>query len=661
MVARGVLLFALALAVPAPAGAEPPVAFDQKDGRLQIQIDGKPFATYVWKDDKVRRPYFTHLHAPNGVRVTRTHPPVAGTDLTDHADMHPGLWLAFGDLGGVDFWRNKGTVEHVAFVEKPTATKDGGTFAVRNRYKAGDKTVCEEVCRISITVKKDVYLIDWASEFTGTADFHFGDQEEMGLGVRVATPLTVKNGGRIVNSGGMENEKGVWGQPADWCDYRGTVGGKKAGVAILAHPDNFRRPWFHARDYGLLVANPFGRRAFTKGEASKVTVKAGEPFRLRFGVLVHAGAADVKAAYDEWRDSPAGHALLDLPGSGTDPEKIDYGKLPVVPVKHAVVSAGEGEWKFRLHSYLVRHGGKFWCMWSHGPEVEDLPTQHVRYATSEDGLKWSEPKVLIPPPKEPYAYIARGFWVRDGELLALAAHYKGKGAFGIDKELKLEAFAYDPKAGAWKFKGVVFEDAINNFPPEELPGGGWMMTRRDSRFNVYALIGGTDGIDRWESVRVVDRLKAVRETKFSPDEPIWWAQPDRSLVALFRDNGGSNRLWRSTSADRGKTWTPPARTNFPNATSKLFSLRTSGGTRVLISNANPKVGRRELHVSASSDGESFTRSARLDVPSPKPATLQYPHAVEHYGHLYVSFSRNKTAIEVVRVRLADVELPGPRK
>ena len=35
-------------------------------------------------------------------------------------------------------------------------------------------------------------------------------------------------------------------------------------------PGNFGRSWFQARDYGLLVANPFGRRYFTGGEPSRV-------------------------------------------------------------------------------------------------------------------------------------------------------------------------------------------------------------------------------------------------------------------------------------------------------------------------------------------------------------------------------------------------------
>lgn len=297
---RRVLLLALVVLFPAAVRAQSPVTFDQKADRLHIQIDGKQFATYVWEDGKVRRPYFAHVHAPNGVQVTRNRPPVAGKDATDHDTMHPGLWLAFGDVAGADFWRNKGTVAHAEFVEKPKATKTGGTFAVRNRYTVGEKTVCEEVCRITITVRKAGHLLDWTSEFTGPEEFSFGDQEEMGLGVRVATPITVKNGGRILNSAGAKNEKEAWGKQADWCDYGGTIDGKEVGVALMPDPANFRRSWFHARDYGLLVANPFGQNAFARGEKSKVVVKKGETFRLRFGVLVHAGKVDVGAAYAEW-------------------------------------------------------------------------------------------------------------------------------------------------------------------------------------------------------------------------------------------------------------------------------------------------------------------------------------------------------------------------
>ena len=124
----------------------------------------------------------------------------------------------------------------------------------------------------------------------------------MGLGVRVATDLTVTHGGVITSSDGRKNEKQVWGRQADWCDYSG----KGVGVMVMPDPQNFRRSWFHARDYGLLVANPFGRQAFTKGEPSRVVVKKGETLTLRFGVLVHDGDLDRQAAYQDFLQTRRG-------------------------------------------------------------------------------------------------------------------------------------------------------------------------------------------------------------------------------------------------------------------------------------------------------------------------------------------------------------------
>lgn len=372
--------------------------------------------------------------------------------------------------------------------------------------------------------------------------------------------------------------------------------------------------------------------------------------------------------------------LLDLPGSGTDPEKIDYAALPRLKGTHCVISpagpapengqqqkADYSSLKFQLHNYLVHHAGRFWCIWSEGPPVEDEPTQEVRYATSQDGLTWSASRSVTGRPEDPYAFIARGLWVRDGQLLALAAHFKGKGAFGVNKELELRAYAWDEASGQWQFKQKLYDNAINNFPPQQLSSGDWIVTRRDARFNVFMLIGGREALDRWESFPVIGLLEVPG---FRPDEPILWILPDKTLVALFRDNGGSRRLFQSLSADEGRTWSRPAPTNFPNAPSKLFSIETSQGYRVLVSNANPQAGRHEMYVSVSRDGRRFVRMALLDIPSPPVvesaapaatkfragiATLQYPHALEQDGQLWIAFSRNKKQIELFRVPLSDVD------
>ena len=276
--------------------ADETIRFAEYLDSLTITIGDQPFAKYRWNDEQVRRPYFENVHAPGGFQVTRNHPPREG-DAADHATMHPGLWMAFGDLSGYDFWRNKAEVKHVGFSERPKADGNRGGFAVLNRYRTGDAVVCNETCRIRLIARPASTLILWDSQFTGVDDFYFGDQEEMGLGIRVATPLAVKSGGQIVNSDGLIDEKQIWGKPADWCDYHGTIGGQQVGILLAADPKNFRRSWFHARDYGVLVANPFGQNAFTKGPLSKITVKQGESLRIRFAILIHAGATDLKAAY----------------------------------------------------------------------------------------------------------------------------------------------------------------------------------------------------------------------------------------------------------------------------------------------------------------------------------------------------------------------------
>ena len=287
------LVLLAALAAPLTVRTEP--------GRVTVQSGMQPLATYRYDDPAILRPYLCDVFTTDGHRVTRNLPPIEGRDAVDHPTMHPGLWLAFGDLGGTDFWRNKGRVVHENFMTEPRAEGDGVSWAVANRYEAGDRTICREVSRLSFAPRPGGYLVVWAAEFSpADGEVSFGDQEEMGFGLRVATSLAVKTGGQILASHGGENERGTWGRTADWCDYRGTVQGDKGksadgadriiGATLMPDPQNFRPSWFHARDYGLLVANPFGRRAFKQGEASRVPVPLATPLRLRFGVYIHSTA-----------------------------------------------------------------------------------------------------------------------------------------------------------------------------------------------------------------------------------------------------------------------------------------------------------------------------------------------------------------------------------
>jgi hypothetical protein len=211
----------------------------------------------------------------------------------------------------------------------------------------------------------------------------------------------------------------------------------------------------------------------------------------------------------------------------------------------------------------------------------------------------------------------------------------------------LHAFRPSADLARWEPAGVIAPDTINNFPPERLASGSWMMSRRPHNYRqagVFFLIGGVQAIDHWQSVPVPGT-----NSELAAEEPLWWSLPDGNLVALFRDNRRSGFLYRTFSVDQGRTWTRPVRTNFPDATSKLHGLRLRDGRYVLVSNANPK-RRDPLTIALSDDGLVFTRLGYLVGGR----HVDYPHVLEHEGRLLVAFSGGKQSVEVLRIGVDDL-------
>jgi hypothetical protein len=267
---------------------------DQLLDRLIITHDSKPVAHFVFADTNILRPYFAHVHTPDGIQVTRNHPPIAGIDPVDHPTMHPGIWLAFGNLSGQDFWRNKATIRHDKFTAAPKTSKGQLTFTTAATLITTNGMALGKLdSAFTLISVHDGYVLAWKAAFTPENDtFTFGDQEEMGFGIRIATPLSEKSGGTVKNSDGLTGAKNTWGKTAAWCDYSGILSNRLVGITVLPDPKNFRPSWFHSRDYGLIVANPFGQKAFTKGEPSSIPVKKGDTFTLRFAAFIHSSATN---------------------------------------------------------------------------------------------------------------------------------------------------------------------------------------------------------------------------------------------------------------------------------------------------------------------------------------------------------------------------------
>lgn len=290
------LFVILAVSVTARAD-DKAIELQSTDSTVVMRVNAVETLRYVYRDPEVSRPYFAPVRTTSGLQVSRNHPPQEGQDKTDHLGLHTGIWLSFGDISGNDYWRLKARTEHVRFIAPPTVKNRIGSWSILNRYlsKDGQSTVCEETARYSVELVPHGYLLRMTSKFqTEKNEAVFGDQEEMGLGIRVNTLISVEKdlGGRLLDSEGRRNGAGIWGKTSDWCDYSGPLDGKWAGTSLFSSPTNFRPSWNHARDYGFLAVNPFGRAAFTKGEPSRIVVRPGEPLTLDFGVYVHESAKE---------------------------------------------------------------------------------------------------------------------------------------------------------------------------------------------------------------------------------------------------------------------------------------------------------------------------------------------------------------------------------
>jgi hypothetical protein len=174
------------------------------------------------------------------------------------------------------------------------------------------KKVAEDTRQFTVFAVRDAIVLDFDTVMRATeGPLVFGDTKEGSFGIRIPDSMRVTGGGGHMLSATGLTDKAVWGKRAEWIDYYGPVDGETMGIAILDNPANLRHPtYWHARDYGLFAANPFGIRDFVPGQkvdAGNYTLAAGgtQPFRYR--VIFHRGdtsAAGIAGAWTAYANGP---------------------------------------------------------------------------------------------------------------------------------------------------------------------------------------------------------------------------------------------------------------------------------------------------------------------------------------------------------------------
>ncbi len=283
------------------------LALTQTQAGYDVLVDGKPFASYV--TDFRGTPIIWPIFGPTGKKMTRDFPMIEHRDKSEAKDHphHRSLWFSHGVVNAADFWLlNKEKIVHRQFT---TAQCDGekAILVTENDWMDKDNTpICTDrraFCFSELPGKNGpMRCIDFDITVTAVQEnVVFGDSKEGTFGMRVpgSMDVTAKKrhpqwGGHIVNSKGDRDQQ-AWGTRSEWVDYFGPVEDEALGIAILNHPSSFRYPtYWHARDYGLFGANPFGVQEFenTKEKSGDHRMKRGEAFTIRYRILFHRGDAE---------------------------------------------------------------------------------------------------------------------------------------------------------------------------------------------------------------------------------------------------------------------------------------------------------------------------------------------------------------------------------
>jgi hypothetical protein len=284
------------------------VKLTKEADRVRVEIGGAPFGELYFGPDSPK-PYFAPLRSASGKIVTRQWPMVKDLGETKDHQHHRGLWLGYIDVNGFNFWENEFSY-HRANGGKMVTTK---VDVHRNSVHlvadwlgpAGEKVLTEDRT-MTFSADATLRIVDFEATLTaGDKPAAFGDDKDGAFGIRMADKLTEKTGtGVITNSAGVRTMKEAWGKPANWLDYSGMLEDEPVGIAIFDHPNSFHHParW-HARDYGLVSANPFADKAYDPSQpARNYKLDAGASVHLRYRVVVHGkldGAA-IQKLYEAW-------------------------------------------------------------------------------------------------------------------------------------------------------------------------------------------------------------------------------------------------------------------------------------------------------------------------------------------------------------------------
>ncbi len=351
-----------------------------------------------------------------------------------------------------------------------------------------------------------------------------------------------------------------------------------------------------------------------------------------------------------------------------DESKTDIGLGKIEGAEtYTVFSADEGTDHYVNGVFMTEFKGKIYCQWQSSAVDEDAEDTWVAYSVSDDGVNWSEPKVLVPSIEN--GYCSSGGWYVNGDTLVSYINVwhnetSPRGGFAHYVESKDGVNWSEMKPVLMKdgseMNGIIEQD------PHTLESGR-VVCAAHFQPGLFANPIYTDdksGVKGWVRAEYTN-MKTDGETSREM-EPSIFTNSDNNIVMIFRDQDSTFYKLASISYNQGETWSDTVLTNMPDSRSKQSAGNLPDATAYLVGNSVTNKLRIPLTITLSKDGKIFDVAYVLrtqgDIPElkyegkAKRLGYHYPKSVVIGNYLYVSYATNKEHVDFTRIPLDKISL-----
>ena len=293
----------VAAALTAGLSADAPqrtLTWQQSDHSITLLNNGR----MVWEhvhDKRIGKPYL-RFGLLDGTELTRPWPVPKDYPKKDHT-WHRALWWSWKKINGVNYWEGNQTGTEpraAAVVTRPDGSAQIDLTIAYHEPGKSPVVVEKRTIHVGSPDAQGTYFIDWAATFTpaGQDDVRFGQNSYGGFSLRMAAECCGDPARKVPAwvFSSSEGPQDFNGKQARWAAYQGAAAnGQAACVAIFDDPGNPRHPAL----WQSRTAYPYLNPSLTCKE--DYVLKASASLHLRYGVLVHAGAADVETLEARWK------------------------------------------------------------------------------------------------------------------------------------------------------------------------------------------------------------------------------------------------------------------------------------------------------------------------------------------------------------------------